>query len=120
MGIAVRFNIISYFLNEGFKNVFKNKKSTFACLGVMCAAMLMFGLFYAIGENITNVIRQLEDTEVMQVFLDNEVTQEERDTAREEILRIEGVNDVRFVSSADALDIMRSRLEDRRTSTRRI
>ncbi|MCL2355305.1 MAG: permease-like cell division protein FtsX [Oscillospiraceae bacterium] len=114
----MRFNIMGYFLNEGFKNVFKNKKSTFACLGVMCAAMLMFGLFYAIGENITNVIRQLEDTEVMQVFLANEVTEEERDRAREEILRIEGVNDVRFVSSADALDQMRSRLEDRRTLVR--
>lgn len=44
----MKYNIFSYFLGEGFRNVFKNKKSTFSCLGVMCATMLIFGLFFAI------------------------------------------------------------------------
>ena len=52
----MKYNVISYFLTEGFRNVLKNKKSTFSCLGVMCATMLIFGLFFTIGRNINNAV----------------------------------------------------------------
>ena len=57
----MKYNVINYFLSEGFRNVFKNKKSTFSCLGVMCATMLIFGLFFTIGKNINNAVRELEE-----------------------------------------------------------
>ena len=44
--IAVRYSTIGYLLSEGFKNVFKNKKSTFASLGIMCATMFIFGILF--------------------------------------------------------------------------
>ena len=56
----MKYNIISYFLSEGFKNLFKNKKSTISCLGVMCATMFIFGLFFVIGKNVNNIIEGLE------------------------------------------------------------
>ena len=46
----MKYNVIGYFLSEGFRNVFKNKKSTISCLGVMCATMLIFGLFFTFGK----------------------------------------------------------------------
>ena len=82
MGIAVRFNIIGYFISEGFSNVLKNKKSTFACLSVMVATMLMFGLFFAVGENITSMLREIEDEQGMKVFIVNEATDEQVETIR--------------------------------------
>ena len=48
----MKYNVISYFLSEGFRNVFKNKKSTGASLMIMCATMLIFGLFFLIGQNV--------------------------------------------------------------------
>ena len=41
----MRFNVISYLLKEGIRNVFKNKKSTVASLVIMCATMFIFGIF---------------------------------------------------------------------------
>lgn len=114
MGIVVRFNIISYFLSEGISNVFKNKKSTFACLSVMCATMLMFGLFYAIGENITNVLRQVESEQGMQVFMVREATEADITRLREELRGIDGINDITPVTSEEAFEIMQNRLGDRR------
>ena len=111
----MRFNIISYFLSEGFRNVFKNKKSTFSCLGVMCATMLMFGLFYAIGENVTNMLSYIEADQGMQVFLINEATEEQIERFGEELRDIEGVNTVSFISREEAFNIMRSRFGERRT-----
>ena len=113
MGIIVRFNIIGYFLTEGFRNVFKNTKSTFACLGVMIATMLMFGLFYAIGENVTNMVRLVEAEQGMKVFIVNEATDEEVERVGEQLRRIEGINTITFVSREEAFNMMRSRLGDR-------
>ena len=50
----MKYNVISYLIGEGFGNVFKNKKSTAASLIIMCATMLVFGLFFVIGENRSN------------------------------------------------------------------
>ena len=46
----MKYNILGYLIGEGFRNVFKNKKSTFACLAIMCATMLIFGIFFVIGK----------------------------------------------------------------------
>jgi len=109
----VRFNVISYFIKEGFRNVLKNKKSTVSCLGIMCATMLIFGIFYAIGENITHMLTQVEDSQGMQVFVLNEATDEEIEMVGEQIRKIEGINSVKFVSKEDAYNQMKAGLEDR-------
>jgi len=90
----VKYNVISYFLSEGFRNVFKNKKSTFSCLGVMFVTMLMFGLFFAIGQNIDNMLTEIEDAQAIRVFLLQETTDERVIEIGEEIKTIEGVNTV--------------------------
>ena len=90
----MKYNVISYFLSEGFRNVFKNKKSTFSCLGVMCATMLIFGLFFAIGQNIESMLTEIEDAQAIRVFILQETTDERVAEIGEEIKAIEGVNTV--------------------------
>ena len=108
----MRYNVISYFLSEGFRNVFKNKKSTFSCLGVMCATMLMFGIFYAIGQNINNIITEVEDAQAIRVFILNEATEEEYETIGEQIRNIEGVNTVEPKTQEDAYNEVKENLEE--------
>jgi cell division transport system permease protein len=105
----VKYNVISYFLAEGFRNVFKNKKSTFSCLGVMCATMLIFGLFFTIGENINSWVKNLEQEQGMQVFMDYDATEEEIRSLNEDLNKIEGVNSVTFVSKEDAYNSMKEK-----------
>ena len=106
----MKYNVISYFLTEGFKNVFKNKKSTFSCLGVMCATMLIFGLFFTIGKNINNAVKGLEEEQGMQVFMEYDATEEQINNLNEELNKIEGVNTVTFVSKEEAYNTMKKRL----------
>ena len=105
----MKYNVISYFLTEGFRNVFKNKKSTFSCLGVMCATMLIFGLFFTIGENVNSWVKNLEQEQGMQVFMDYDATEEEIRSLNEELNKIEGVNSVTFVSKEDAYNSMKEK-----------
>ena len=105
----MKYNVISYFLTEGFRNVFKNKKSTFSCLGVMCATMLIFGLFFTIGENINSWVKNLEQEQGMQVFMDYDELEEKIRNLNEDLSKIEGVNSVTFVSKEEAYNSMKEK-----------
>ena len=109
----MNYNVISYFLSEGFRNVFKNKKSTFSCLGVMCATMFMFGIFFAIGQNINNMVREIEGAQAIRVFALQEATQDEIDKLGEEISKIEGVNKIEPKTAEDAFNEVKEGLGDR-------
>lgn len=111
----MKYNIVSYFLSEGFRNLLKNKKSTISCLGVMCVTMLMFGLFYSIGKNINHMVEEIEAEQGMQVFIVTEATQEEIDEIGEKIRQINGVNQVTPVSQEEAYNQMKEKLGERQS-----
>lgn len=109
----MKYNVISYFISEGFKNVFKNKKSTFSCLGVMCATMFMFGIFFAIGQNVNNIIEEVEDAQAIRVFALKDASQEEIDTLGKQIKEIEGVNTIVPKTAEDAYNDVKEGLGDK-------
>jgi len=110
--MIVKYNIIGYLIGEGFSNVFKNKKSTISCLVIMCATMLIFGIFFLIGENIKNTMDELEAEQGFEVFIKNDATEAEMATLKQEIEAIEGVNNATFKSKEEALTIMKERLQE--------
>lgn len=107
----MKYNIIGYFLSEGFRNVFKNKKSTISCLGIMCVTMLMFGVFFAIGKNITHIVSNLEDAQAIRVNIQNDTSEEDVVKMRDQILAIDGVADAKRKTKQDAFNEMKSKLE---------
>ena len=108
----MKYNIISYLIGEGFKNVFKNKKSTGASLVIMSLIMLIFGLCIIAGENINNIMNQLEVQQPMQVFIEKEATQSEIEALGEKIRKIDAVSSIEFVSSEKALEINVQTMKD--------
>ncbi len=103
----MKYNVIGYFLSEGFRNVFKNKKSTFSCLGVMCATMLVFGLFFTIGRNLNNALKEKEQEQGMQVFMYPEATEEQINKLNEDLNQIEGINKIEFISKEEGYNIVK-------------
>ena len=109
----MKYSILGYFIGEGFSNVFKNKKSTGASLMIMCATMIIFGIFLILGENINHFVDEVESEQGIQVFVKNEATQEQIDKLGEDIRAIDGVSTVDFVSKDEALEQMKERFGDR-------
>ena len=83
--------------------MFKNKKSTFASIGTMCATMLIFGLFFLIGENINTVMEQIESKQGIRVFL-YDITEEQTEEIEKQIQNINGVNTTEYISKEEALN----------------
>ena len=90
----MKYNIFTYLIGEGFKNVFKNKKSTAASLMIMCATMIIFGVFFIIGENTDATDDQIKEI-------------------GEKISSLDGVNTVTFVSKESGLEQMKEKFKDK-------
>jgi len=111
----VKFNIIGYLIGEGFKNTFKNKKSTFSAMLVMCISMLIFGLFFLLGENINHIMESVEDAQAIRVFIKDETTDEEIRILGEKIKQINGVDStkVSFLSKEEGFEQYLEKYGDR-------
>ena len=109
----MKHSIFGYLLGEGFRNVFHNKKSSGASLAIMCATMLIFGLFFMIIENLNNAVETLETQQGIQVFIQKTATDAQMEQIGEQIQAIDGVNKVTFVSKEDALNQTKEKLKNK-------
>ena len=100
----MKYNILGYLIGEGFSNVFKNKKSTGASLMIMCATMIIFGIFLILGENINHFVDDIKSEQGFQVFVKDDATQDEIEQFGEEIRKIQEFTTVEYISKEDGLN----------------
>lgn len=110
--MTVRYNIISYLIGEGFKSLIKNKKSTFSALTIMSLCMLVFGIFFMIGENINHIMSTVQEAQGMQVFIDVDVSNQRMDEIGQKIRAINGVSTVEFINREQAYNTMKETLDE--------
>lgn len=113
----MKYSRLGYFIGEGFRNVFKNKKSTGASLMIMCATMIIFGVFLILGENVKHIVKEVEDSQGMQVFFYADTEEKDILETGDKIRNIEidgvkAVNSIERKTKEDALNIMKERLKD--------
>ena len=108
----MKYNGLVYMIGEGFRNLFKNKKSTMISLITMICAMFLFGAFFSIGENVNHVLKQIEKNQGIEIFLKKGVTEKEIAQLKEKILELDGINTIEFKSEQDAMDILKEQFGD--------
>lgn len=80
---------------------------------IMCATMIIFGIFLILGENINHFVDQIKSEQGFQVFLNTDATEEEIVETGEKIRALNGVNTAERKTKEDALNIMKERLKDK-------
>lgn len=108
----MNYNILSYLIGEGFKSVLRNKKSTFAAFIIMFATMITVGLGLAGASNITSMIKQLEREVPVTVYIKDGLSSEEQQEIKDFIISIDGVDDVKSTSKAEALEEAKEKLAE--------
>ena len=104
----------TYLISEGFKNVFKNKKSSLTSLITMIIAMFIFGVAFAIGENANTVVEQVSTSQGIQVFMIPDATGEQEQEIEEKIWEIgkDKIATVEYVSKQQALEKIKESFEE--------
>ena len=108
----MRYNIFGYLIGEGLGNVFKNKKSTIASLMIMCATMLIFGLFWIIGENINHFMDSLKEEQGIEAFMYKGATEEEIDALEKKLQDLNEFSEITYVSEDEAFKKVQERWKD--------
>ena len=108
----MRYNVITYLLGEGIRNVFKNKKSASASIIIMSLTMLIFGVFFVITQNINSIMKQIESEQGIEVFL-YDISEDQTKALEDYIRNIDGINTVEYKSKEDALNQLKSQFKDR-------
>ena len=108
----MRYNSFTYLISEGFKNLFKNKKATMSSLITMICAMFLFGVFFAIGENVNTIMNQVQQAQGMEVFIKIDATDEQVSELGNKIKKLDGVNSVKLKTKQQALDTVKDELKD--------
>ena len=110
--MTLKYNRFGYLIGEGFANVFKNKKSTGASLMIMCATMIIFGIFLALGENVNHFVAGIEADQGIQVFIETDATDDEVKEVGDKIKQLQGVSTIEYRSKEDALNQMKEKFKD--------
>ena len=110
----MRYNLISYLIGDGIKNIAKNKKSTFTAIIIMVISMITVGIFIIIGENAKAILKNLETSYPIEVFILNGTTDEQKETLKNEIKNIEYVNpdNIQFINKRDSYYLALEKLGD--------
>ena len=109
----MKYNVLTYLIGEGFANVFKNKKQAMTSIGMMCVTMLIFGIFFVIAENLNHFVDQVQSEQGIQVFMKLDSTDEQISKLKQELLAIDGVNTVDFISQSQALQQIKERFGEK-------
>ena len=99
-----------YNVKQALIQIVRYKTTTLASLFAITAMMLILGLFFTLAVNLnlfTEMVKRDYDT--VEVFLSDDVTEEDAKAIMNEVTGINGVSEAEYRSKAQALQIMRDR-----------
>lgn len=98
----MRINTWLYSIKQGFMNIFRNKMFSLASIATMAACIFMFGIFYILVTNFSNMVKEVESGVAVTVFFDDGIPEEQILDIQEEIKKKAEVSKVNYISATDA------------------
>ena len=88
---------LGYLTHEGMRNLYVNRLMSIASISVLFSCMVMIGVAFMITVNINMFIGNVEDQNVIMVFVDDNATQAETDELGSNLRGLSNVRDCKFV-----------------------
>lgn len=98
----MRISTIRYTIEQGLRNIVKNKMFSIASIATMSACIFMFGIFYSLITNVQYIVEKAEEGVAIVVFVDEDVTDEQLKTIEKKLSAREEVLEVKYVSADEA------------------
>lgn len=98
----MRINTLFYSIRQGFRNIGRNKMFSLASIATMSACIFMFGLFYIIVTNFTNLVKTAEESVAVTVFFEEGISDERLEEIGQDIVKRAEVAKCVFISAEEA------------------
>lgn len=95
---------LGYLTKEGFKNIWLNRLMSVASISVLLSCLVMMGIAFMLIVNMQEIITNIEDSNVIVAFVDDNADEETVAKVRTDLMKIENVKDCEFVSKEEAFE----------------
>lgn len=93
---------LSYLTKEGVSNVWSNRLMSLASVAVLTSCLVLIGIAVMLFVNIDAMLENVEDQNVIMVYLNDELTEDQINKVGQDIRMIPNVGLAEFVSKEDA------------------
>lgn len=109
----MKLSTFKYSLQQGIKNIARNRMFSIASIATMAVCIFLFGVFYSIITNFNYIVEKAEEGVAIVVLFDEDATDERVEEIGKELKKHEGVLEVKYVSAEDAwAEFQKSYLDD--------
>ena len=102
----------TYLIKEGYMNLNKHGSKTVSTMLIICATMLILGIFVIILQNVNANVKTLRLEQGLQAFIEDKTTDDEVEHMKDELSLIEGVSEVEYMSKAEAFEDAKDQFKD--------
>ena len=99
----MKLNNLGYLLKEGFRGIFLHGFMSFAAVCVTVACLVIVGSFSALAYNLDEMVRDLNQTSEILVYIDSDLSDAEARSIGTKINLLDNVLQATFVSREEAL-----------------
>jgi cell division transport system permease protein len=102
-----------YYIKEGFTSIFAHGLMSFASICIIVACLLIMGSFALLAYNVSFIVGQFENENVVLAYVDESLTYEQARALEPQIMAVPNVESVIFISREEAMEGFIGRYEDK-------
>jgi len=96
-----------YTIVEGFRGLKRAKFSTSVSIFTIFITLILIAILLIFIFNVHRIVSQIQARMELEIFIDNSFVQQQIDNLQQQIVRIEGIESVRFVSKEEAAEFIK-------------
>jgi cell division transport system permease protein len=102
--MRMKIRTIKYIVKEGIINTYKNKLMSLASVGIVTAALVLFGIFWLMVTNLNHNAETLKEQPEMRVFCEYELEDSAVTKVAQRLRSIENIESVSLVTPREAFN----------------
>lgn len=102
----------TYLIKEGYTNLNKHGSKTISTMLIICATMLILGIFVIILSNVNYNVKTLRLEQGLQAFIEDKTTDDEVEYMKDQLHLIDGVSEIIYMSKAEAFEDAKDQFKD--------
>lgn len=102
----------TYLIKEGYTNLNKHGSKTISTMLIICATMLILGIFVIILSNVNYNVKTLRLEQGLQAFIEDKTTDDEIEYMKDQLHLIDGVSEIIYMSKAEAFEDAKDQFKD--------
>lgn len=102
----------TYLIKEGYENLKKHGSKTFSTMLIICATMLVLGIFMIMFTNVNKNVETVKVEQGIQAFIEDTATDADIEYIKDAIKKIDGVGEIRYISKDEAYEDAKNVFKD--------